>query len=635
MKLATRCILSAFLLCSLLGNSAPVGSFQEIAGSPFAAGAAPASLAYSPIVSGNLFSAVPNFSDNTVSVYQVDQNSGAFSQVAGSPFGTGAEPAWLAFSPVVAGNLFSAIVNFNDNTVSVYNVNQTSGAFTPVANSPFATGSAPYTVAFSPVVSGNLFAAVPNSDGQNVSVYQVDQSTGAFTPVPGSPFATGNGPYTVVFTPLVSGNLFAAITNYVDNTVSVYSVNQTTGAFTEIAGSPFATGAGPYGIAYSPVVGGNLFAAIVNNTDNTASVYQVNQTTGAFTPVAGSPFVTGAAPNEIAFSPVASGNLFAAAVNFNSNNVSVYVVDQTTGAFTEVSGSPFASGTQPDGIAFSPLLTGGLFAATGNFGSNNASVYQVTLASAVPPGISKSFSPNPVVTGGLSTLTINLTNGDPTSATTLSAPFTDNLPVGLTVAGAANTTCVSGIVSTTSTSVTLSMGTILPANSSCIITVLVTSSEVGNYLNTISEGALQTTPNGNNPSPATATLTVGGPSLRKSFSPREVCVCGKSLLTITLSNPFPTAAQLTAPLVDRLPLHLATHGIASNTCGGSLIVRGSSITLSNGSIPALGSCALSVKVGTNYAGRYTNTLPVGALQTTQGSNLLPASATLEVCEHLD
>ena len=65
------------------------GSFQQIAGSPFAAGANPASSAYSPIVSGNLFAAVPNFGGITVSVYEVNQTTGVLTQVAGSPFATG------------------------------------------------------------------------------------------------------------------------------------------------------------------------------------------------------------------------------------------------------------------------------------------------------------------------------------------------------------------------------------------------------------------------------------------------------------------------------------------------------------------------------------------------------------------
>jgi 6-phosphogluconolactonase (cycloisomerase 2 family) len=38
-------------------------------------------------------------------------------------------------------------------------------------------------------------------------------------------------------------------------------------------------------------------------------------------------------------------------VNQISNDVSVYAVDPTTGAITQVAGSPFAAGTNPFGVA--------------------------------------------------------------------------------------------------------------------------------------------------------------------------------------------------------------------------------------------------------------------------------------------
>jgi hypothetical protein len=47
------------------------------------------------------------------------------------------------------------------------------------------------------------FAYVPNSVDTTVSAYSIDRKTGALTPVPGSPFATGIGPHSVAITPLV------------------------------------------------------------------------------------------------------------------------------------------------------------------------------------------------------------------------------------------------------------------------------------------------------------------------------------------------------------------------------------------------------------------------------------------------
>lgn len=360
------------------------GNFQQIAGSPFETGANPASSAYSPIASGNLFVAIPNFGDDTVSVYEANQTTGVLTPVVGSPFSTGSEPAWQAFSPIASGNLFSAVANFSSNSVSVYEVAQATGTFIPVIGSPFATGVGPASVEFSPIVSGNLFAAIPNTSDDNVSVYLVNQMTGTFIPVPGSPFPTGSVPNFATFSPLVSGNLFAAVANFDSDTVSVYAVNQVTGLFTPVPGSPFPTGTTPYSVRFTPLVSGNLFAAVANNISDNISVYLVNQTTGVFTEVPGSPFPAGSAPNELAFSLLPSGMLLAAVVNFDSNDVSVYEVNQTMGTFIPVAGSPFATEEKPDGIAFSPLLSGNLFAAVGNFGDNTVSVFQVTTNSTPP-----------------------------------------------------------------------------------------------------------------------------------------------------------------------------------------------------------------------------------------------------------
>jgi uncharacterized repeat protein (TIGR01451 family) len=43
------------------------------------------------------------------------------------------------------------------------------------------------------------------------------------------------------------------------------------------------------------------------------------------------------------------------------------------------------------------------------------------------------------------------------------------------------------------------------------------------------------------------------PALAKDFSPASIPALGTSTLTITLSNPDPAVATLTAPLIDTLP----------------------------------------------------------------------------------
>lgn len=367
------------LVCSIVLHESlqPIcipGQFQQVPGSPFPAGSGPNAIAFSPITSGNLFAATVNSSGNNASVYLINQITGFFTLVD-TPT-TGTQPFDVAFSPIVSGNLFASITNFSDNTVSVYEVNQITGAFTSVSGSPFATGGSPAGIAFSPIVSGNLFAAIANNASNNVSVYQVNQTTGAFTLVSGAPFGTGLFPTKIAFSPVASGNLFAAVASGSD--ITVYQVNQTTGFFTNV--STVLTGLGTNSIAFSPIISGNLFAAVTNSATNNILVYEVNQTTGAFTAVPGSPFSPlGTFPFDVAFSPIISGNLFASVVNSNSNNVSVYQVNPINGVFSYVTGSPFSTGQGPAGIAFSPGESGNLFAAAANNISNNISGYKVCL----------------------------------------------------------------------------------------------------------------------------------------------------------------------------------------------------------------------------------------------------------------
>ncbi len=84
------------------------------------------------------------------------------------------------------------------------------------------------------------FAYVANFGSSSVSAYGIDAKSGALTQVAGSPFAAGSGPVGLAIDPK---GKYAYVGNFFDGTVSGYSLNATTGALTSIAGSPF--GAGP------------------------------------------------------------------------------------------------------------------------------------------------------------------------------------------------------------------------------------------------------------------------------------------------------------------------------------------------------------------------------------------------------
>ena len=130
-----------------------------------------------------------------------------------------------------------------------------------------------------------------------------------------------------------------------------------------------------------------------------------------------------------------------------------------------------------------------------------------------PPTVAKAFSPASITAGGVSTLTITLSNPN-AAAIDLTAAFIDTLPKGVLVVATPNasTTCTgSGAVVATGTMVTLPATRSIPAGS-CTVTGDVTAAAPGTFVNTIPAGALQTT-TGNNAAPATATLTATCPTI--------------------------------------------------------------------------------------------------------------------------
>ena len=80
-----------------------------------------------------------------------------------------------------------------------------------------------------------------NLNSSNVSAYTIDSTTGAITEVAGSPFAAQNYPHSVAVDPT---GKFAYVVNLGNSNVSAYTIDASTGALTPVAGSPFAAGSG-------------------------------------------------------------------------------------------------------------------------------------------------------------------------------------------------------------------------------------------------------------------------------------------------------------------------------------------------------------------------------------------------------
>lgn len=123
------------------------------------------------------------------------------------------------------------------------------------------------------------------------------------------------------------------------------------------------------------------------------------------------------------------------------------------------------------------------------------------------------------------------------------------------------------------------------------------------------------------------------PTLSMAFAPAQVAIDTPSRLRLTLRNRNAAAATLTAALANAFPAGLVTAAApnAATTCtgGAGVTVTAGSVALAAGAIvPAAGSCTVDVDVVASIAGRYTNTVAPGGLQTDLGSSPAEASATL-------
>jgi len=122
-------------------------------------------------------------------------------------------------------------------------------------------------------------------------------------------------------------------------------------------------------------------------------------------------------------------------------------------------------------------------------------------------------------------------------------------------------------------------------------------------------------------------------TVNKTFTPATITVGGTSTATVTLGNTGSSDAT-GAAFTDNLPsgLVVASPSNAATTCAGGTVTAtpgAGAFSLSGGTILANGgTCTVTVTVTSGTVNNYTNTIPVGAVTSSQGSNGSAAAATL-------
>jgi DNA-binding beta-propeller fold protein YncE len=283
----------------------------------------------------------------------------------GKGFGGGSTATYLAYLDAVIGNV---------NVTSI----PTSGTLATVTGSPYLAGSQPVAMTATP---DGKFIYVVNSSSGNVTQYAIS-TVGALTqPVP--PIATGVQPSAMA---IDSTERFALVANKGVSTLSVYTINATTGVLT-VNGSPITLNVtAPKAIAIN---GNFVFVASANAID----VLIYNSTTQTFSFGTGSSIGGGSTANIVALyaPPQATSVLYA--LDASTNAILPYTVSNA-GVLTQ--GASIPTGTLPAALVPD---SANHFLFVANQGSSNLSVFAVdattgALSNAAVPLVTAAASPN-------------------------------------------------------------------------------------------------------------------------------------------------------------------------------------------------------------------------------------------------
>ena len=346
------------------GVSSPV-SFNIAAG-----GVGPTSLAVHPT---GKFAYVankgcPDAFDGSVSMYTINPTDGTLVS-AGPPVTTGDVDAdSVAVDP---SGKFAYVANSGGGntagSVSMYAINGTTGVLAltgtiaaPCEAPPNPGSCAPLSLAVHP--SGQ-FVYVANDGGftpTSVSMFAVDETTGVLGLI--GTVAVDGRAAAVTVDP--SGK-FAYVTDGGQDSdgskgtnVSMYSIEATTGVLTSIG--KITAGLSPSSIAIHP---SGKFVYVVNNDSNDITTYTLDPTTGDLASIG----TLAATPGSIVIHP--SGKFAYVAA---SGGIVMYTIDTTTGALTFAGIT--APGSTPNSITIHPS---GKVAYGTNSISNNISMYSV------------------------------------------------------------------------------------------------------------------------------------------------------------------------------------------------------------------------------------------------------------------
>lgn len=234
-------------------------------------------------------------------------------------------------------------IGFENGTVDAGTINS-NGSVSPVQGSPFDEGlgqSNTFEMIADPqgrffyTLNGAASAAGMQLGQSGIAEFAINQSTGALTNVPGSPVLLSQVNQNIMV--IDNTGRFLMQPNGAVNTSStgfdVYSINQSSGALTKTSSNSNAPPVGQFDVA-SPTS-----PLIFNAGNGLVAAFSVNPSNGQLTVVTGTPTSTGGSAGPMA---ITSDGKFLFVANQQQGNVAVFSIS-STGMLTPVTGSPFTT----------------------------------------------------------------------------------------------------------------------------------------------------------------------------------------------------------------------------------------------------------------------------------------------------
>jgi 6-phosphogluconolactonase len=238
------------------------------------------------------------------------------------------------------------------------------------------------------------FAYVLNGADATVSMYTINSCTGALTPATPSTIPTGvNNGFNAESMAVDPTGKFLYVANLGSNatdaaTVSMFTIDRSSGVLTATSPGQVPTGFFPQGIAASA-----NFVYTANSDDNSVSMFTINTATGLLTPL--TPPETPVPPLYTSVSTVSSPDFvtvdpsghFLYVTDQDNGSISSFIINSNTGALTPTNPPGTDAGVNPWKLIFHPS---GKFAYVPDEGGNDVSMYGVDSATGV-------LTPNPAV----------------------------------------------------------------------------------------------------------------------------------------------------------------------------------------------------------------------------------------------